>query len=195
MEVILTQPVRKLGKVGDTVSVKNGYGRNYLIPQELAIRATAQNVAMFEEQKKVLEEKNAKVKKEAEVAVKLLAGKTIIFVSQASADGRLFGSISTKQIADRCAEIAKFAVSYSNILLDTPIKATGAYNVTIALHADVTSTISVVVAKTESEAQEIIQTEKESAKSQKAEKASEAKAMASSEEAKDAEVKEAPADE
>ena len=156
MQVILVKPVRKLGKVGETVNVANGYGRNYLIPQELAIRATNDNLEKFATLQKELEAKNAESKKEAEKAAKAIDGKHLDFITQSAADGRLFGSVSLKALATKVSEIAKIKLNYSNILLDSPIKFNGVYNVQVVLHPEVTASILVVVAKTESEAQDAL---------------------------------------
>lgn len=152
MQVILVKPVRKLGKVGETVNVKNGYGRNYLIPSELAVRATRENITIFTEKKKEYEEKNALLKKEAETSSHALEGKHLTYVAQAAADGRLFGSISQKDIAAKLSELAKFELDYSNILIEKAIKITGVYTVQVALHPEVITSVLIVVAKSESEA-------------------------------------------
>ena len=156
MQVILVKPVRKLGKVGETVNVANGYGRNYLIPQELAIRATNDNLEKFATLQKELEAKNAESKKEAEKAAKAIDGKHLDFITQSAADGRLFGSVSLKALATKVSEIAKIKLNYSNILLDSPIKFNGVYNVQVVLHPEVTASVLVIVAKTESEAQDAL---------------------------------------
>lgn len=156
MQVILVKPVRKLGKVGETVNVANGYGRNYLIPQKLAIRATNDNLEKFATLQKELEAKNAESKKAAEKAAKAIDGKHLDFITQSAADGRLFGSVSLKALAVKISEIAKIKLNYSNILLDSPIKFNGVYNVQVVLHPEVTASVLVVVAKTESEAQDAL---------------------------------------
>lgn len=156
MQVILVKPVRKLGKVGETVNVANGYGRNYLIPQELAIRATNDNMEKFASLQKDLEAKNAENKIQAEKAAKVIEGKHLDFITQSAADGRLFGSVTLKALAIKISEIAKIKLNYSNILLDSPIKFNGVYNVQVILHAEVTASILVVVAKTASEAQDAL---------------------------------------
>jgi large subunit ribosomal protein L9 len=161
MQVILVKPVRKLGAVGETVKVKNGYGRNYLIPSELAIRATKENIAIFSEKRKEIEAKNSKFKQEAEVILESLEGKHLTYVVQAAADGRLFGSISPKDIALKVSEILNTKINYSNVLIEKVIKTTGVYTVKISLHPEVTSEILVVVAKTDSEAVDILRQFKE----------------------------------
>lgn len=156
MQVILVKPVRKLGKVGETVNVANGYGRNYLIPQKLAIRATNDNLEKFATLQKELEAKNTENKIAAEKAAKAIDGKHLDFITQSAADGRLFGSVSLKALATKISEIAKIQLNYSNILLDSPIKFNGVYNVQVILHPEVTASVLVVVAKTESEAQDAL---------------------------------------
>jgi large subunit ribosomal protein L9 len=156
MQVILVKSVRKLGKVGNTVNVANGYGRNYLIPQELAIRATKKNIEKFASLQKDLQERNDKNKESAEKAAKSLNGKHFEFITQSASDGRLFGSVSLKSIAEKISEVAKIKLNYSNILLDGSIKFNGVYNVQVALHPEITVSVLVVVAKTESEAHDAL---------------------------------------
>lgn len=156
MQVILIKSVRKLGKVGETVDVANGYGRNYLIPQNLAIRATNDNLKKFASLQKDLEAKNVESKKLAEKAAKAIGGKHLDFITQSAADGRLFGSVSLKALAAKVSKLADLELNYSNILLDSPIKFNGVYNVQIILHPEVTASILVVVAKTESEAKDAL---------------------------------------
>ncbi|CAN0602101.1 unnamed protein product, partial [Ectocarpus sp. 12 AP-2014] len=156
MQVILVKSVRKLGKVGETVDVANGYGRNYLIPQNLAIRATNDNLEKFASLQKELEAKNVESKKLAEKAAKAIDGKHLDFITQSAADGRLFGSVSLKALAAKVSKIADLELNYSNILLDSPIKFNGVYNVQIILHPEVTASVLVVVAKTESEAKDAL---------------------------------------
>ena len=156
MQVIIVKPVRKLGKVGETVNIANGYGRNYLIPQGLAIRATDDNLEKFAILQKELEVKNAESKKEAKKAAKAVDGKHLDFITQSAADGRLFGSVSLKALAVKVSEIAKVKLNYSNILLDSPIKFNGVYNVQVALHPEVVASVLIVIAKTKSEAQDAL---------------------------------------
>lgn len=106
MQVILIKPVRKLGKVGEVVNVKNGYGRNFLVPQGIAIRATKDNLGKFAALQKELEEKNIQEKSKMEATAKALDGKHLTFVTQSGADGRLFGSISLKLLASSLSELS-----------------------------------------------------------------------------------------
>ncbi|PCJ25123.1 MAG: 50S ribosomal protein L9 [Rickettsiales bacterium] len=178
MEVILVKPDRKLGKVGETVSVANGYGRNYLIPQELAIRATKENVEKFASLKKDLEAKNDKNKVDAEKVAKTLEGKNLTFITQSASDGRLFGSVSAKGLAIELSKLTGTTLSYSNIKLDDPIKFNGVYNIQLVLHAEVITNILVIVAKSESEAQDALREYLEGDKEEDDESEIEAAALA-----------------
>lgn len=161
MQVILVKSVRKLGKVGETVTVANGYGRNYLIPQKLAIRAKKENLAKFASLQKELEAKNAEQKATAEKAAKLIEGKSINFITQSAADGRLFGSVNAKSLAIEISKLSKTALSYNNIILDSPIKFNGVYNIQIVLHTEVMTNVLVIIARSEAEAQDALQEFKE----------------------------------
>jgi len=112
MQIILIKPVRKLGKVGEIVNVKSGYGRNFLVPQGIAIRATKENLAKFATLQKELEEKNTQEKLKMESAAKALDGKHLTFVTQSGADGRLFGSISLKLLASSLSELSGYKLNY-----------------------------------------------------------------------------------
>jgi len=164
MQVILIKPVRKLGKVGEVVNVKNGYGRNFLVPQNIAIRATKDNLGKFAALQKELEEKNIQEKLKMEASAKALDGKHLTFVTQSGADGRLFGSISLKLLASSLSELSGYKLNYSNILLDSPIKVNGVFKVQVMLHPEIFASVLVVVAKSESEAQDALIEYKEGGK-------------------------------
>lgn len=157
MQVILTKPLRKLGKIGDVVNVRAGYGRNYLLPQNLAIRATEDNIASFNSIKEELERKNKTNVSEAQKLLKLLEGKNVIFSLPSSTDGKLFGSITARNIADELSKMIGSTLSYENIALEHPVKYNGAYEVRVNLHPEVSTKIMVVVAKTLEEAQATLQ--------------------------------------
>lgn len=161
MQVILVKSVRKLGKVGQIVKVKDGFGRNYLIPQELAIRASKENIAKCTSIQKELELKNNANKVEAEKAAKLIESKHLNFVVQSAADGRLFGSVSAKMLAEQISILTNYKLNYTNILLDSSIKFNGVYNISVAFHPEAVSSILVVVAKSNSEAQDALREYKE----------------------------------
>ena len=125
MEIILVKPVRKLGKIGEILKVKNGFGRNYLIPQKLAIRATELNKQLIVQQKHEFEEKDKKVMSDAETISNLIKGKDLIFIRQSADDGRLFGSVSSKEIAENLSKIASHPISYLHVVLDKQINQRG----------------------------------------------------------------------
>ncbi|WP_341763879.1 50S ribosomal protein L9 [Candidatus Tisiphia endosymbiont of Beris chalybata] len=154
MEVILVKPVRHVGKIAEVCDVKNGFARNYLFPNKLAIRATAHNKQLIENQKHELETKDANTRTEASVISNNITGKKIVFIRQSADDGRLFGSVNNKEIAEMLSKISAHPISYLNIVLDKPIKTTGVFVVEVRLHAELSSDVTVIVARTESEAQD-----------------------------------------
>lgn len=158
MEVVLLEPIAKLGKTGDIVDVKNGFARNYLIPRGSALRASKENIAVFEEKKKEIEAKNAEKQKEAEALAKKVEGLTVKIIRQAAEDGRLYGSVTVREIAENIAEQG-FEVESKQIDLLNPIKTVGKYDVAVSLHAEVTSSIIVNVARSESEAEKQLHAE------------------------------------
>ncbi len=161
MQVILTKAVRKLGKVGDKVNVKDGYGRNFLLPRELAIRATAANIKIFDEKLTDLSNKHEDDRKQCEALKMKYDNANLTFISQSAADGKLFGSITSKLIANQFAKhISSENIDYSNVLLDNPIKNVGMYPVKITLHPDVIVNVNVIIARSDSEAQEILKSAK-----------------------------------
>lgn len=151
MEVVLLEPVSKLGQTGEIVTVKNGYARNFLIPNKVALRATKENIASFEEMKKEIEAKNADKKQAAEELAKKIDGLTATIIRQAAEDGRLYGSVTVREIAENIKEQG-FDVESSAIDLLNPIKYVGKTEVRISLYADVTIQILVNVARSEAEA-------------------------------------------
>ena len=177
MQVILVKPVRKLGKVGETVTVADGYGRNYLVPQNFAIRATKANIEKFASIQKDMEKNDTQHKIEAEKASKAIEGKHIDFITQSAADGRLFGSVTPKGFALAISKLAGITLNYSHIMLDAPIKFNGVYDIQVVLHPEVITNVLVVVAKTESEAQTALQDHKDGG-SKKEEEAIEAEMRA-----------------
>jgi len=168
MQVILIKPVRKLGKVGEIVNIKDGYGRNYLVPLGFAIRATKENIGKFAALQSNLEKTNAQDKLKMEAAAKALDDKHLTFVTQSGADGRLFGSVSLKLIASSLSEISGYKLNYSNIIIDNPIKFNGVYKIQVMLHPEIFVSVLVVVAKSDSEAQDALSEYKE-AKNNKSE--------------------------
>ncbi len=159
MKVVILKPLKTLGKIGDIVEVKDGYGRNFLLPQNIAARATDENLKQFEEKKHELEEKNKALLAEATEEAKKLEGKDFAFIRQSSDDGRLFGSVSNKEIAGQLSKISKL-VRYSSVILHNPIKSLGVYEVKLQLHVDVETKVIINVARSETEALEAIKTYK-----------------------------------
>jgi len=151
MEVILLERITRLGGMGDVVKVRNGYARNFLIPMKKALRASEDNKKVFEERRHIIEEQNATGKAAAEIQAQKMGNMKLTIVRQASQEGKLYGSISVRDIADALKE-AGHDVPKSQIVLSTIIKTTGEYPVRLSLHAEVTATITLTVARIESDA-------------------------------------------
>lgn len=151
MEIILLEHVEKLGKMGDKVHVKNGYARNYLLPQNKALRATEANVAYFEKQRAELEARNKALFEEANKKAEELKGFSAVIIRQAAETGQLYGSVTIRDIAAAINE-AGVALERRFVALDKPIKYLGVYPVRLSLHPEVSQTILVNVARTADEA-------------------------------------------
>ena len=151
VELILLERVEKLGQMGQVVKVRPGYARNYLLPQKKAMRATKQNLAYFETQRTQLEASNLKRKGEAEDVGKKLEGTMVVLVRQAGESGQLYGSVSSRDIAD-AVTAAGFTVERQQIVLERPIKTLGIHLLRVALHPEVAVAIRVNVAQSEEEA-------------------------------------------
>jgi large subunit ribosomal protein L9 len=151
MQVILLQRIGKLGQMGDVVSVKDGYARNYLLPQKKALRATDDNRKQFESQRAQLEANNLELKKEAEAVAEKLAGKSFVAIRQAGDTGQLYGSVSTRDIAD-AVTAGGFTIDRRQVIMDKPIKNLGVHQSRVALHPEVIVDISLNVARTQEEA-------------------------------------------
>ncbi|MDA3889291.1 MAG: 50S ribosomal protein L9 [Allgaiera sp.] len=152
MQVILLQRVSKLGQMGDVVTVKDGYGRNFLLPQGKALRATEANIASFEDRKAHLEANNLETKKEAEAMAATLDGQTFVVIRQASDSGALYGSVTTRDAAEAATE-AGFTVDRGQVVLVRPIKDLGLHDVKVVLHPEVDISISLNVARSVEEAE------------------------------------------
>ena len=152
MEVILLERVGKLGQMGEVVRVKDGFARNFLLPQGKALRATKDNRAKFEGMKVQLEARNLEMKTEAEGIAGKLKGKSFVVQRQASESGQLFGSVSARDIASILVD-GGFTVSRSQIALHAPIKMIGMHTVPVALHPEVEITITMNVARNADEAE------------------------------------------
>jgi len=152
MDIILLERVAKLGQMGDVVSVKQGYARNFLLPQGKALRVNAANMANFEAQKAQLEAQNLETKKEADAMLAKLDGETFVVIRSASDGGNLYGSVTTRDAAD-AATAAGFTVDKKQVALIDPIKELGIHAVLVKLHPEVTATIQLNVARSAEEAE------------------------------------------
>jgi large subunit ribosomal protein L9 len=151
MEIILLQRVEKLGHIGDVVNVKPGFARNFLLPQKKALRATEENKKRFETQRAQIEANNLKLKDEAQKIAGKVDGLKVVLIRQASETGILFGSVSSRDIAEGVTK-AGFTVERRQVVLDKPIKTLGLHPVRVALHPEVVVTVTANVAKSEDEA-------------------------------------------
>ncbi len=152
MQVILLERVAKLGQMGEVVKVKDGYARNFLLPQGKALRANEANIASFENRKSQLEATNLETRKEAESLGAKLDGQTFIVLRSASDAGALYGSVTTRDAADAATE-AGFTVDKKQVALDRPIKELGLHPVTVSLHPEVEVKITLNVARSNEEAE------------------------------------------
>ncbi|MBC8130974.1 MAG: 50S ribosomal protein L9 [Rhizobiaceae bacterium] len=150
MEVILLERIPRLGQMGDTVRVKDGFGRNYLLPTGRALRANEANRAKFESQKATLVARNEEKKREAGTVAETLAGKSFITIRSAGETGQMYGSVSARDVSDILKE-AGFKVGRNQILLNQPIKVIGLHSVAIALHAEVEVEIQINIARSHEE--------------------------------------------
>lgn len=151
MEVILLERVARLGAVGDVVKVKDGYARNFLIPMKKALRASESNKKLFEERRHIIEEENAKSRAVAEALSNKIGAMTLAMVRQASQEGKLYGSVGVRDVAE--ALLAKgFDIPKSQIVLSSIIKTTGEFPARLNLHPDVVTTITLSVQRSESDA-------------------------------------------
>lgn len=152
MEVILLERVAKLGQMGETVRVKDGYARNFLLPRHKALRATKGNKEHFETQRVQLEARNLERKSEAERVGETLGGKSFTIIRQAGDTGVLYGSVSTRDLADTLTA-AGFSVSREQIVLNVPIKTLGLHPVPVALHPEVEVKVTINIARSPEEAE------------------------------------------
>lgn len=151
MQVILLERVENLGQMGDVVKVKPGFARNFLLPRQKALRATQDNIAYFEAQKKVLEAENLKKREEAEKVGKKLAGLKTAIIRQAAEAGQLYGSVSARDIADAVAEKG-FKIDKSQVRMEQAYKILGLYPVKITLHPEVVVEVTINIARSKEEA-------------------------------------------
>ncbi len=151
MDVILLERIEKLGQMGDIVSVKPGFARNFLLPQRKALRATDDNVALFEARKTQLEADNLTLKSEAESAAEKMEGAGVTAIRNAGEAGQLYGSVSGRDIADGLVE-AGYTVDKRQVVIEHPIKMLGIFPVRVVLHPEVSVTVTVNVARSPEEA-------------------------------------------
>ena len=151
MDVILLERVEKLGGIGDVVKVKNGFARNYLLPNKKALRANESNRKLFETNRARIEEENAAKRSDAEKASRGVDGKSVQLIRQASNTGQLYGSVSARDIAEALEGVGA-KVAKSQVVLDRPIKTLGVHEIKIALHPEVSVTVKVNVARSPEEA-------------------------------------------
>jgi large subunit ribosomal protein L9 len=152
MKVVLLERVENLGTIGDVVGVKDGFARNFLLPRHKALRATAANLKVFEAQKEQIVARNASNKSAAEKSASELDGSTYVIIRQAGDSGQLYGSVNARDVAEAVAE-AGGKVERNQIVLNTPIKTLGLHVITVRLHAEVSLTITVNVARSADEAE------------------------------------------
>ena len=152
MQVILLGRIGRLGQMGDVVTVKDGFARNYLLPQGKALRATKANRERFERERAQLEARDLELKSEAQGVTSKLEGKSFIIIRQAGDTGQLYGSVSTRDIAAAVTE-GGFSIDRRQVMLDRPIKTLGLHDVRISLHAEIIPHVTVNVARSADEAE------------------------------------------
>jgi large subunit ribosomal protein L9 len=151
MQVILLERIGRLGQMGDVVTVKDGFARNYLLPQGKALRATEANRKRFERERAQLEARDLELKSEAQAVTAKLDGKSFIIIRQAGDTGQLYGSVSTRDIATAVTE-GGFSIERRQVMLDRPIKSLGLHEIRVSLHPEVVPHIVVNVARSPDEA-------------------------------------------
>ena len=152
MDIVLLERVEKLGQMGDVVSVKNGYARNYLLPRGKALRATDDNMKLFEARRGELEARNLERRNEAQSVAEKMEGTSVVLLRQAGETGQLYGSVNARDVADSLGE-AGFKVERQQIVLDRPIKTLGIHELRVSLHPEVIIMVTVNVARSEAEAE------------------------------------------
>jgi len=152
MDVILLERIAKLGQMGDVVRVRDGFARNFLLPQKKALRATESNRVLFEKDRGQLEARNLERRQEAEAVAAKLNGQSFVIVRQAGETGQLYGSVTTRDLSDKVTE-SGFSINRNQVTLNHPIKEIGLHQVSVALHPEVSATITVNVARSTDEAE------------------------------------------
>lgn len=153
MQIILLERIEKLGAIGDVVTVKDGYARNFLLPNKKALRSNAANLKVFEANRAKIESDNAARRGEAETAATTVAGAQVVLIRQASNAGQLYGSVSVRDIVEALVEIGHTNVTKAMVILERPIKTLGIFDVRINLHPEVAVTVQANVARSPDEAE------------------------------------------
>ncbi len=156
MQVILLEKVGKLGHIGSVVEVKDGYARNFLIPRKKALRATKANVTYFEAEKAAIEKLNEEKRAAAEAAISKFEGLKITIVRQAGEDGKLYGSVSSTDIARAISAKVDFAIEAEHILTEDKLKSIGIHQIKIALHSEVKTSIELAISRSEEQVHHVI---------------------------------------
>jgi large subunit ribosomal protein L9 len=160
MEIILLERIENLGQMGDVVKVRPGFARNFLLPQKKALRASKANLEVFEKQRVQLEALNLKRREEAAAVAEKMKGVRVLMVRQAGEAGHLYGSVSGRDIGDAIKEQG-FTIARQQVLQDQPIKTLGTFPIKVALHPEVVVTVTVIVARSQEEAERAIPAEVE----------------------------------
>lgn len=153
MQIVLLERVEKLGQMGEVVSVKEGYARNFLLPQRKALRATEENLKHFEAQRAQLEARNLELRNEAEKVGDKLDGQSFVVIRQSGETGILYGSVNSRDIANVVSENG-FSIDRTQVALDRQIKNLGLHDVRIVLHPEVSAVVSINVARSQDEAEQ-----------------------------------------
>ncbi len=166
MKIILISTISNLGKIGDVVEVKNGYAKNFLIPSKKAICFTASSYKIFESRKQEFEQENQKNLEGAAKVRQSVIGKDVVIIKNASDDGRLYGSVSSADIANKINElVGAKSVSRADIFLKKPIKEIGVYQVKLTPHSEVSFEVRLIVTRSESEIEALLAAERKGGKS------------------------------
>jgi large subunit ribosomal protein L9 len=158
VQVILLERIERLGQMGDVVNVKPGFARNFLLPQKKALRATKQNLEVFETRKAQLVADNLKRRDEAQKVAEKMTGLTVAMVRQAGESGQLYGSVNARDIAE-AVDQAGFTINRAQVVIDRPIKTIGVHSVRVSLHPEITISVGVSVAPSQDEANAQVRSE------------------------------------
>jgi large subunit ribosomal protein L9 len=153
MQIILLERIEKLGAIGDVVTVKDGYARNFLLPNKKALRSNAANLKVFEANRAKIEADNANRRGEAEALATTVAGAQVVLIRQASNAGQLYGSVSVRDITEALHELGHTGVAKAMVILERPIKTLGVFDVRVNLHPEVAVTVQANVARSPDEAE------------------------------------------